>query len=82
MESINSIFLKNSFVNYPNKTKKTDKPKYKDIFDKENNDSCQYLDVLFSDKTEDSKDIIGLTEFFKSHLPIKSKILSFGELFL
>ena len=82
MENINSIFLKNSFTSYPNKIKKQNTPKYKDVFDKKDNDAYQYLDILYSEKMDNSTDTISLTDFFKTYLPMNSKKLHFGEFFL
>ena len=77
MESINSIFLKNSFVSYPDKTKKAITPKYKDILDKKDNDTSQYLDILYSDKIYDINEKVNLTELLKMHSPIRNKFFIF-----
>ena len=82
MDSINSIFLKNSFARYPSGTKKANVPKYKDILDNKSNDTFQYLDILYSDKIYEPKDAANLTELLKANLPIQSKLSYLGKLFI
>ena len=77
MENINSIFFKNSFASYPDKTKKPTMSKYKDILNKKSSDTSQYLDILYSDKIYETSEKVNLTELLKMHLPLRNKFFIF-----
>ena len=89
MDSINQIFKHNIFSTNPTKfqySKRAVEKQYRDIFaTKEteiNKEISMYLDVLYKDSDEELLNKTDMLKLSNAYLPITSKTIHFGDIYL